>query len=222
MPYNRPDYDALLQGAGLVPAKDLVAIEITEEGEVPARMRRVVERRVAKSDTVLRPIDVKHLDDEIDLLLDVYNRCWADNWGFVPATAAEFRHAAKSMVPVLEPHLSVVAETQGRPVGLSLVLRDVNQLLKGTNGRLWRALPKLLFGLKKITYMRIIALGVIPEARGRGILEALFLNCVDRALELGYPKGEAGWILEDNRLMQAPILAVGGQVKKRYRIYETR
>ncbi len=221
MPYNRPDYDELLRGAGLVGAKDLVALEITHDGEVPARMRRVVERRVAKSNTVLRPIDVKHLDDEIEKLLDVYNRCWADNWGFVPATKAEFRHAAKSMVPVLEPHLSVVAETDGRPVGMSLVLRDVNRLLKGTNGRLWRALPKLIFGLKKINTMRIIALGVVPEARGRGMLEALFLNCVDQGLARGYPVGEAGWILEDNRLMQAPILAVGGKVTKRYRIYET-
>ena len=221
MPYNAPYYDARLLEAGLESAKDLLAFEITREGKVPDRFRRVIERRVARSKLELRQIDLKNLEDDIERLLDVYNRCWADNWGFVPATAEEFRHAAKQMVPVLEPNMSCVAELDGEPVGLSLILRNLNVLLPGTDGRLWRALPRLLFGLKKIKQMRIIALGVVPERRGLGILEAMFLRSVDEGLARGYGPGEAGWFLEDNRLMQAPILAVGGEVTKLYRIYES-
>lgn len=220
MPWNRPYYDARYREAGFATAKDLLAFSISRDGTVPPRLRRAVERRAARASFHLRPIDVDHLDTEIDRLLDVYNRCWADNWGFVPATAAEFRHAAKDMVPVLERDMSCVAEVDGQPVGLSLVLRDVNVLLEGTDGRLWRALPRLLFGLKKIRRMRIIALGVVPEFRQRGITETMFLRSVDVGLEHGYTDGEAGWILEDNRLMQAPILSVGGEVSKRYRVYE--
>ncbi|MFV1958332.1 MAG: GNAT family N-acetyltransferase [Planctomycetota bacterium] len=221
MPYNRPYYDTLLKGAGLEEAKDLLAFRITHESRIPDRLRRVVGKRMARSKVVFRPIDTKHIDREIDGLLDVYNRCWADNWGFVPATVAEFRHAAREMVPILETNLSRVAELDGRPVGLSLMLRDLNVLLHGTNGHLLpRALPRILLRLKHVKTMRILALGVVPECRGRGIAEALFLHCIDEGLRRGYPEGEAGWILEDNRLMQAPILAVGGQAVKRYRIYE--
>jgi GNAT superfamily N-acetyltransferase len=220
MPYNAPYYDARIKETGLEKAKDLLAFSISREGNVPDRFRRVIERRVARSKLRLRPIDLKNLGNDIGTLLDVYNRCWADNWGFVPATAAEFHHAAKQMVPVLEPNMSCVAELDGKPVGLSLILRDLNMLLPGTDGRLWRALPRLLFQLKKVKEMRIIALGVVPERRGRGILEALFLKSVDEGLARGYGPGEAGWILEDNTLMQSPILAVGGQITKRYRIYE--
>ncbi len=220
MPYNRPDYDELVVGAGFEGVKDLLAFLITHEGEVPERFRNVVNRRVAKSNLTLRDIDTKHLDDEIDGLLDVYNRCWSDNWGFVPATADEFRHAAKQMVPVLEQDMSCVAELDGKPVGVSLILRDLNRLLPGTNGRLWRALPRLLFGLSKLKHMRIIALGVVPECRGRGIVEAMFLRSTDVGIRKGYLTGEASWILEDNRLMQAPIVAVGGRAWKRYRMYE--
>jgi GNAT superfamily N-acetyltransferase len=220
MPWNRPYYDTLCQQAGLEKAKDLLAFRITREGEVPPRFRRAVERRADRGRFVLRPVDLDHLDGEIGRLLDVYNRCWADNWGFVPATEAEFRHAAKDMAPILERDMSCVAEVEGKPVGMSLILRDVNALLAGTDGRLWRALPKLLFGLKKLRRMRIIALGVVPEVRGRGISESMFLRSVDAGLEHGYTYGEASWILEDNRLMQAPILAVGGAVEKRYRVYE--
>lgn len=220
MPWNRPYYDGLYGEAGLEKAKDLLAFSITRDGTVPPRLRRAVERRASRAKFRLRPVNLKDLDAEVEALLDVYNACWADNWGFVPATVAEFRYAAKDMAPVLEPNMSCVAEVDDRPVGLSLVLRDVNVLLAGTDGRLWRALPKILLGLKKVRRMRIIALGVIPEFRQRGITETMFLRAVDQGLEHGYTDGEAGWILEDNRLMQAPILSVGGEVTKRYRVYE--
>lgn len=220
MPYNEPYYATLLTGAGFAPVKDLLAFTITHEGSVPERLREAVERRAARSKVVLRSIDAAHLDREVDGLLEVYNRCWADNWGYVPATADEFRHAAKQMGPILETGMSCVAELDGRPVGVSLILRDMNRLLIGTNGRLLWALPRLVLGLKRLKHVRIIAMGVVPECRGRGIVEAMFLRSVDVGLAQGHVTGEASWILEDNRLMQAPILAVGGRVSKRYRIYE--
>ena len=222
MPYNREDYDALLLGAGLTQAKDLLAFWITDENELPERFVRVVERRLKKSDIVLRPIDVDDLEGEIVRLSDVYNRCWADNWGFVPATAAEFQHAAKQMKLLLEPDCSAVAEANGVPVGLSIVIRDLNSVLRGTNGRLFpKGIFRLLFRLKKVKWMRVIALGVVPEARGRGINEALFLRAAITGVKKGYTAAEAGWILEENALMTSPIQAVGGYQHKRYRIYES-
>lgn len=221
MPYNRPDYDDLLHGAGLETAKDLVALWIGTENEVPARFQRVVGRSLERYGVTLRPIDLSDAAGEIRRLEEVYNRCWADNWGFVPATTAEFEHASKQMKPLLEPDLSAVAEIDAKPVGLSLILRDLNRLLPGTNGHLFpKALVRLLFRLKRVGHVRIVALGVVPEARGRGINEALFLRAMEGARRKGYAGGEAGWILEDNRKMLAPIERVGGRVTKRYRIYE--
>ena len=221
MPYNRPDYDELLQGAGLKPAKDLVSLWLDHTDEIPERFRRVVQRRLSRSNVTIRPIDFTDAAGEIRRLENVYNRCWADNWGFVPATTAEFQHASKQMRPILEPDLSAVAEIDGKPVGLSLILKDINRLLPGTNGRLLpKALFRLLFQLKRVDRVRIVALGVVPEARGRAINEAFFLRAFDTG-KLRYAGGEAGWILEDNRKMLAPIENTGGRITKRYRIYET-
>jgi GNAT superfamily N-acetyltransferase len=221
MPYNRPDYDALLRGAGLETVKDLVALWIDGRTTVPERFRRVVARSLTRSRVTIRAIDFSDATAEIRRLEDVYNRCWAGNWSYVPATTEEFEHASKQMRPLLEPDLSAVAEIDGEPVGLSLILRDLNRLLPGTNGRLFpRALFRLLFGLKRVSHVRIVALGVVPEARGRGINEAFFLRAIDEAHRKGYAGGEAGWILEDNRKMLAPIERVGGRVTKRYRLYE--
>lgn len=221
MPYNRPDYDDLLQGAGLTPAKELLAYWLANTNWVPMRYRRVVDRRLSKLNVRVRPIDMSDLRGEIRRLKNVYNRCWADNWGFVPATAEEFEYAAGHMKTLLEPDLSAVVEIDGEPVGLSLVLRDLNAVLRGTNGRLFPlGLFRILFRLKHVSKVRIIALGVVPEARSRGINEALFLRAADASIRKGYEGGEAGWILEDNPKMRSAIETAGGVITKRYRIYE--
>lgn len=222
MPWNRPDAEALVLGAGLRPVKDLLAYWIPATIPVPERFERVVARQVERAGIRLRPLNLARFDLEIDLLRDLYNRAWEANWGFVPATEAEFRHAAKDLRQVVDPDLSAVAELRGRPVGFSAILRDVNAVLRPRGGG--RLLPtnllRLLFGLPRVRRFRVITLGVVPEARGKGINEAFFLHALRACREKGGEGAEASWVLADNQRMRAPIEAVGGRISKRYRLYE--
>ncbi len=221
MPYNRPDYERLLLAGGAEPVKDLLAYWIDVANEVPERFRRVVTRRLERSQIVLRPIDLKHFDREVLLIKDLYNRCWERNWGFVPATDAEFEHAAADLQRLVSHELCAIAERRGEPVGFSVFLRDLNRLLAGGNGKLFPTLwAKLLFGMAKIKHTRCALLGVVPEARGNAINEAFFIHAMEQARAHGIAGAEAGWILEDNAAMRAPIEAAGGVVTKRYRMYE--
>ncbi|NNF56669.1 MAG: N-acetyltransferase [Rhodothermaceae bacterium] len=222
MPYNRPDYDDLLTQSGLVGAKDLLAYWISSRNEVPERFRRVVTRRLARSNITLRPLDFARFENEVPLLRDLYNRCWERNWGFVPATDAEFEHAAKDLKMLVSPELSAVALRDGAPVGFSIFIRDLNRLLAGGRGRLFPTLwAKLLFRLKRVKHARCVLLGIVPEARGNAINEAFFMHAMEQARTHGIHGAEASWILEDNDAMRAPIETAGGVVTKRYRIYET-
>jgi GNAT superfamily N-acetyltransferase len=222
MPYNRPDYDDLLRQAGLVGVKDLVAYEIPSAPPAPERFMRVVERRLERGGIRLRPYDLKHFGDEVQRVRDLYNRCWEKNWGFVPATDEEFDAAASDLKTLLDNDLSAVAERDGTPVGFSVVLKDLNRVLRGLDGRLFPfGFLKLLWRMRRIDHVRVITLGVVPEARGRAINEALFLHAYLGAKRKGYVGGEAGWVLEDNQAMRSPIESVGGRVTKRYRLYET-
>lgn len=223
MPWNRPDLDGLIQGAGLSPVKDLVAYWLAAAHPAPERFERVVARQLERAGIVLRPLDLAHFATEIEVLRDLYNRSWERNWGFVPATEAEFRHAAKDLKTVVDPDLSAVAELKGVAVGFSAVLRDVNQVLAPHGGG--RLLPtnllRLLFGLKRVKRFRVITLGVVPEARGKGINEAFFLHAHRACRVKGGLGAEASWILADNQRIRAPIEAMGGVVTKTYRLYET-
>jgi hypothetical protein len=89
------------------------------------------------------------------------------------------------------------------------------------NGRL---LPfkflHLVFGRRSIRRVRTLLLGVVAEHRLTGVDALLIYDTFQRALPRGYMKGEMSWILEDNMLMRRPLVRMGAQVTKVYRIYE--
>lgn len=222
MPYNRPDYESLLREAGLVGVKDLLALRLLTTGPVPERMQRVVDRVMERRGISLRKIDLRDFDRELPILLDLYNRSWEKNWGFVPATEAEFRHAATDLKMLLQTDMSAIAERHGVPVGIAIFLHDVNVLLRGSNGRLFPFLwLKLLRGVKKVSQTRSVLLGIVPEARRMAVNEAFFAHATQAAYGAGGGDCEAGWVLEDNHGILSPIHASGGRVSKRYRMYET-
>jgi GNAT superfamily N-acetyltransferase len=223
MPYNRPDYDALLRGAGLSPAKDLLAYWIPSSTPVPERFERLCGRVLERSGIAFRPIDLRRFRDEVRVVKELYNRCWEANWGFVPATDEEFDAAAKDLKLVIDPKMFLIAERAGKPVGFIGTLLDLNEALVGLDGRL---LPfnwaRLLWRKRKIRRLRTVILGVLPEARGKGVDAVFFRESIRAAAAHGYAGSEASWILDDNVRMRADLEAVGARVTKRYRIYEGR
>src|SRR5262245_29647906 len=221
MPYNREDYDALLKGAGLAPAKDLLAYWVPTERPLPERVVRIGARTLERGGYRLRPIDMKRFAAEIDTLLSLYNRCWERNWGFVPMTEAEFRHAAKDLKIVVDPRIFLFVErSDGTPVGFVGVLPNLNEALVGLDGRLFPfGLIRLLWRKSRVRRSRIMLLGVVPEARGRGVDAALMSQVFARASAAGYVGGEGSWILEDNVRMRNDLEALGAGVVARYRLY---
>jgi GNAT superfamily N-acetyltransferase len=222
MPWNRDDYDALLRGAGLVPVKDLLAYNVPARTP-PERFLKIAKRALERGGIVLRPLRKREWDAEIRTVHDLYDRSWERNWGYVPMTREEFDHAAKDMKQIVDPATFLIAEREGKAVGFIGALPDVNQALVGLDGRLFPfGLFRLLFRLRRVTHARIMLLGLLPEARGKGVDAAFFVATIEAGIAAGYTEGgEASWILEDNHRMRADLEAVGATMTKRYRLYET-
>jgi GNAT superfamily N-acetyltransferase len=202
--------------------KDLVAYWIPSAGPIPERVVRIARRTLDRQGYVVRELNLKRWGAEIDTLLDLYNRCWERNWGFVPMTEAEFRHAAKALKLIVDPRLFLFVEKPvGTPVGFVGNVPDVNEILGDLDGRLFPwGLFKLLARRKRIRAARTMLLGVLPEYRGRGIDAALMVDVFERAAKAGYSGGEGSWILEDNVRMRTDLEALGGSVRATYRVYE--
>jgi hypothetical protein len=89
------------------------------------------------------------------------------------------------------------------------------------NGRL---LPfgwlRFLRGKRDIDVVRIFALGVKKKWQHTGVAAALYVRHIETTRPDGVMTGEAGWILETNEPMNRALEGMGGQVTKKFRIYE--
>ena len=220
MPYTRRYYLDFAERYGFVKAKDLYAYLKAEVG-VEARIAKLVERIKRKENLVVRPINMKRLKDEVEIIKQLYNEAWELNWGFVPMTAHEMDLMAKELKPLVEPELVLFAEVDGQPVGVSITVPDVNYVLRRLNGRLGLiGMLKFLYFKRKITGLRGMVFGLKKEYRRTGISAAMYYETEQRGARLGYRWCEMSWNLEDNDLINRFDEAIGGKLYKKYRIYE--
>ena len=222
--WHHPYYRDLLEQQGMVKAMDLYKWEIdpTDRGDMLPAIEELADRLEPEHGIRLRRMRRRNLRSEVRAFMEVYNRAWSSNWGFVPLTDAELDHMAKELGPVLDEDFACVAETaDGEVAGVSLTLPDWNKVLGGLNGRL---LPigwlKALLGKRKLDEIRVFALGVKPEYQHTGVAAALYRDIWDTVFKRGMVRAETGWILEVNDSMNRAMEALTGRIIKRYRIYE--
>lgn len=227
MTHNWPYYVDLVEKAGYVKAKDLLAFDMTPADFDP-RVMRIAEKVKARGKVEIRPINMKKFAEEVQTIREIYNGAWEKNWGFVPVDDAEFKHLAKQLKDVVWPEFCQIGFVNGKPIGFSLSLPDLNQVLKGIpSGKL---LPfgifKLLRGLrpkaKKIDRVRVITLGVIPEFRSSGLASVFYYEAYKAARDMNlHGPSEMSWILEDNRDMISAIESFAGRpAYKTFRLYD--
>ncbi len=224
--WHHPYYQRLLEeSCGLDKAMDLLMWELHIENRdrVHDAIWKVAADVEAKHGIVCRNFVKKDLEAEVGRFLEVYNAAWERNWGFVPLSEEELRHYAKSLKPVLDENWAMIAERRdtGEVVGAALTLPDFNQVLAGLHGRL---LPfgwaKALRRRRSIDRVRVFALGVKPEYQHTGVAARFYEMHFDAAERTPQKRGEMGWILETNTPMNRAMEGMGGEVVRRFRVYE--
>jgi Acetyltransferase (GNAT) family len=224
--WHPPFYRELFEGRGYAKAIDLLMwyLELgkLKEGDQFAPEIHAAAANALRDEGIsIRNIDKGNLGEEMRRFTEVYNEAWADNWGFVPATEAEVEFHAKMLKQVIDEDWAFIAEKEGETVGVALTLPDINQALAKMGGRL---LPfgwlRFLLAKRKIDRVRVFALGVKHDYRHSGVAAGLYLKHLESASPDGVPGGETGWILETNGPMNRAMEGMGGEIVKRYRIYE--
>jgi GNAT superfamily N-acetyltransferase len=230
MTYNPPRYRGYLEAAGYQKAMDLwaYALPISEfKNYVPEKLLRVVDKVKQRGKWRIRTMEMKHFDREVELVKKVYNKSWEKNWGFVRMTDAEFEKLAENLHQFIDPELAVIVEHDGEVAGFGLSLPDLNEpLLKayprpGTPE--WWTMARLAWHWKVrggMKWLRVFALGVLPEYRGSGVDALMYMETAQRAIPKGYQRAEMSWILENNLMMNRAIQFLGGEVYKTYRMFQ--
>ncbi len=221
MPYTPPYYLSLAEQYGFIKAKDMYALLKEAKDGIPERIQRMAEVVRKKTRAVIRTLDMKNFKRDLQYIKDVYNSAWEKNWGFVPMTDKEIDLTAKKIKQFVDPELVVFAEIDGKPVGITVTVPDINQVLKKLNGKLGLiGILKFLYYRRKIDGVRAMIGGVKREFRQSGIITLLFYETVVNAIKRGYKWCELGWNLEDNDLINKFDMEIGGRIYKKYRMYE--
>ena len=224
MTFNPKYYLDLCENYGLYKVKDLYAWKLESDKVLNSdKLRRVQEIAKNRAGLKITQLDMKNFAKELEKVKYVYNKAWAPNWGFVPMTDAELDAMAKDLKPLVDAKLVLFGEIDDKLIGFALTILDYNQIFKSMNGHLFPFnFLKLYTQKKKITWSRIITLGIIPEYQKRGLDSVFYWETVNRAREMGIKLGEASWILEDNEMMNrgAGEGVMNGELYKKYRIYD--
>lgn len=226
MTYNPRYYPKLIEACGYGKAMDLYAWLLSAEASRSEKLARVSGRIRERSHVSIRHLDKKNFAREAERIEALYNAAWELNWGFVPLTGEEFDFMAKDLRQIFDPEFVLFAEKDGKTVGFSLSLPDINQAFLAGK-RIPRGVMNLPVGIlnllskkKRIDTVRIVILGVLKEYRSLGIDALLYNETIERARRKGIKYGEASWILENNDPMNRACQMMNGQKYKTYRIYE--
>jgi hypothetical protein len=224
MGHGRRYYAGRVEEQGYEPAQDLLAYTMKSDFVAPPVMARLAER--AAREVRLRPLRRRELAAELEILRDIFNDAWAENWGFVPFTRAEFAELGKVLAALIPVDYVQIAEIDGRPVAFIVALPNVNEAARDLRGRL---LPlgwaKLLWRLKVsgVRSGRVPLMGVRRAYHNTRLGPTLAFMVIDavrgHVVRHGMVDMELGWILEGNSGMRNIIESIGGIAYKRYRIY---
>ncbi len=221
MPHNPPEYGAQIEAAGYAKVKDLFAWIHVLQCELPPLFARTARRLRDTHRIAIRPLNLAEFTRDVERLRAIYCAAWERNWGFVAPTAAEFRRIAAELKPIFDPRCTVCAEVDGEMIACLVAVPDINQALKGTNGRLFPlGLLRLLRRRRYISQVRLLLLGIDARYRGLGLYPLLLAEWHRQLQGTEYTRAEFSWVLEDNRDINHAAEAASARRYKTYRIYE--
>jgi hypothetical protein len=225
MPPGAPWLGGLLEGQGLAKAMDLFAYRA--KPAVNARLEAMATRAARMGRISMRKFDMRRYNQEIALLVEIFNDAWSGNWGFVPFSQAEIDALAAELKPFFRNEYGRFLLVDGKTVGVIVTLPDVNGVIAPFGGKL---LPfnwlKLIWSLKRETWKtaRIPLMGIRRAWHGTpqagGLLALMVREITAQALErYDLDWVEYSWILEINQPMRAMAEILAGPPIKTYRIY---
>ncbi len=220
-PYNPPYYEKLFLAAGFEKYRDHFAYDLPLEKIEDSRVESVLLRAGKRFGYTVENVNLRH---DIKRRAREFARVIAEatppEWEMLPPTAETLYRELKRVRGALWPEFALAAYAGERPVGLLLVLPDVNPILRGLKGRVFPVGTfRMLFARSYIKRMRTAMLYVVPEYQNKGVEAVMIHRALDAARRSGIKTAEATMIHEKNLKTQLGVEKLGGKVTKVFRQY---
>ena len=218
-------YEKLVTHYGFTPLRPdniAFAVDITQDTRELRLLHRLAEKARQRGTAVIREGRLDEWDREADRVHYLLNRSLSHLVDFVGWDRQALDDTLAPFKKYADPYLILFADVGDQTVGFFPGIPNLNEIIHKANGLRypWDYLKMLRDRNMQPTGLAIKSVLVLPEYWGTGVSLMLFSEMAKRAREKGYTWIDLSLTSEDNP--KTPMLAerMGGELYKRYRVYQ--
>lgn len=220
--YNYEYMIDLVEKHGYSKEIDYVVYRLDATQEVPDFYKKIHSRvSNAGEFSLLEFRKRKELKPYIKPVFNLMNKCFEHIYGYAPLDEREMEELAKQYLPVLDPRFVKFVEREGELVAFIIGIPDMSEGIRKARGRLFPfGIFKIMRAAKKTKQLDLLLGGIEEQYRGRGLDVMMGYRVIAEAQAAGMEMIDSHHELENNTMMRAEMERMGGEIYKRYRIYQ--
>jgi len=216
-----PDY---IEEMGYKKDIDYVVYKIKVPKKIPDFYKKINQRLEKKGEfEVLEFEKRKQLKPWIKPVLSLMNECYSKTniYGYTPLDEEEMESLAKKYLPLLNPRFIKAVLHKGQMVAFIVGMPNPAQGIKRAKGKLFPfGIFKILRAIKKTKQLDLLLGAVKEKYRGRGLDVLMGIRMLMSAQEAGMEVMDTHHEMESNVKVRAEMEKMGGEIYKRFRIYQ--
>jgi len=220
--HNFPYVVRFMDAAGYTKEVDYVDYLIKVPDKLPEFYEKISARVARQTEFGLLEFgNRKELKPYIRRIFGLMNVTYQDIYGYVPMTDAEMDALARQYLPLVDLRFLKTVVKGEDVIGFIVGIPSVNVGLRRCKGHLFPfGILQILAAMKKARQLDLLLGAIRQDFRGRGIDVLLGAAMVRSAIAAGFETIDSHHELEDNLKTRAEMERVGGEVVKRFRIYQ--
>jgi hypothetical protein len=221
---NYPYMNVLLENLAFTKEVDLVVYRVPIPDELPEFYKSIYKRFTSReNDLILKEFTKRsQVKPYIRKVLTLLNETFAGIYGFVPFTLKEMDDFANRYLYLINPRfIKIFINKKDQVVSFLVAMSDISDGIKKSKGYLlpWGFIPILTAG-RKSKQLNLLLGGISPEYQGKGLDVMMGIKLIESAKKAEKVVIDSHLELETNVKVRAEMEKMGGEVYKRYRIYQ--
>jgi len=163
----------------------------------------------------------KELKPYILPILGLMNETFDDLYGYTALDEAEMVSLAKQYLPVIDPRFVKVIIKDEQVIAFVLGIPNMSEGIRRAKGRLFPfGIIKILRAAKKAKQLDLLLGGIKQEYRGKGLDAVMGTAMMRSAKNAGFTHVDSHHEMETNVKVRAEMERLGGELYKRYRVFQ--
>lgn len=218
-PWTPPYYKPYIENLNYQPTYPLWYYEVDFTSQ---KFKSAKQRYMNFEAATIRPVSKKNWKKDIQILTDMLNETFINEWEFAQVSHDEMQEFFGPMKDILSPQQILIAEVNGKPAGFCFALPDLTQLFRSFKGSVGLvAIFKMMTGAaKKFDRAGILGIGVTNEHKGKGLAKAIAIKMYTYHESLGLKSSLYFPVNESNMDSRGFAESIGGKGRLMYQVYD--